>query len=158
MSRGFSLVEALVALAVLSLGLLGAAGMLLSGLRDQSQALQRSSAGMLVAGMQELVRANPDARAAYDTRSVRGPARSCDATAPCDTAALAARDLAWFEREARRVLPLLHSRVSIHFEPAIGPAATDRYFISLSWREARDPEATGELSVVLLAQPVAGDA
>jgi len=44
MNRGFSLVEMLVALVVLSVGLLGAAGLLLGGLRDQSLALRHGAA------------------------------------------------------------------------------------------------------------------
>lgn len=159
MSRGFSLVEMLVALAVLSVGLLGAAGMLLGGLRDQALALRHQGAGILVAGIAERIRTNPGARAAYDTRNPRNSGAACDEAAPCDSAALAAHDLTDFDSAAQRALPEFAPRVDIHFEPAIGPAATDRYVISLTWRDARDPEATDAVTLILLAQsPVAGAA
>jgi hypothetical protein len=51
-----------------------------------------------------------------------------------------------------------HLSASVEFEPAIGPAAPERYVITLRWRDARD--ATGDTSAValqVLAQsPVAG--
>jgi type IV pilus modification protein PilV len=159
MSRGFSLIEALVALAVLSLGLLGAAGMLLNSLRDQSLALRHTAAGALVADMADRIRANPAARELYDTGMSRAAAENCDEAAPCDRARLAAHDLAAFEAGARALLPNQDPRVSITFAPAIGPAAPDRYSLALRWRDVRDPDATDEVTLTLLAQsPVAGTA
>jgi type IV pilus assembly protein PilV len=159
MSRGFSLIEALVALAVLSLGLLGAAGMLLNSLRDQSLALRHTAAGTLVADMADRIRANAAARGLYDTGMPRATPENCDEAAPCDSAALAAHDLAAFEAGARALLPNQDPRVSITFAPAIGPATTDRYSLALRWRDMRDPDATDEVTLTLLAQsPVAGTA
>ena len=159
MSRGFSLIEVLVALAVLSLGLLGAAGLLLNALRDQSLALRHTAANTLVADMAERIRANPAARVAYDTSLPRGVAGTCDEAAPCDHTGLAAHDLAAFEAGARALLPHHDARISISFAPAIGPATPDRYSIALRWRDARDPDATDEVTLTLLAQsPVAGTA
>ena len=158
MSRGFSLIEALVALAVLSLGLLGAAGLLLNALRDQALALKYTAATALVADMADRIRANPEAREQYDTGSPRR-AEPCDDAAPCDRASLAARDLAAFEAGALALLPNQDARISITFAPAIGPATPDHYSIALRWRDARDPDATDEVTLSLLAQsPVAGTA
>ena len=159
MSRGFSLIEALVALAVLSLGLLGAAGILLGSLRDQALALRHTAAGALVADMADRIRANPAARELYDTGMPRATAQNCDEAAPCDRARLAAHDLAAFEAGALALLPNQDPRVSITFAPAIGPAAPDRYSLALRWRDTRDPDTTDEVTLTLLAQsPVAGTA
>jgi type IV pilus assembly protein PilV len=156
MSRGFSLIEALVALVVLSVGLLGAAGLLLGGLRDQSLALRQASATVLLADMADRIRANPDAREAYASAAhAGGPA--CGEADNCDAASLAAHDLAHFESVAHRLLPHQRPRAQIIFEPATGPTS-DRYVISLTWIDARDPEASGEATLTLLAQPVAGAA
>ena len=64
LSLGFTLIESLVALAVLSVGLLGAASMLLASLGDQSRAVRYQSALVVVSDVAERIRANP-AGAAY---------------------------------------------------------------------------------------------
>jgi type IV pilus assembly protein PilV len=157
MSRGFSLIEALVALAVLSVGLLGAAGMLLGGLRDQSLALRHGAASVLVADVASRIRANVAARASYDSRSARADDAPCDEPSPCDAAMLAARDRAYFDAAAQALLPGQQPRADITFEPAIGSAAPDRYVVSLTWHDAREPDATDDTTLILLAQPVAGE-
>jgi type IV pilus assembly protein PilV len=157
MSRGFSLIEALVALAVLSVGLLGATSLLLRGVRDQAQALRHGAATVLVADVADRIRANPLARAAYDSRNAPAEASACAESTPCDATALAAHDRAHFAAAARALLPHQHPLARIDFEPAIGPATPDRYAISLAWRDAREPDATDEATLILLAQPVAGE-
>lgn len=156
--RGFSLIEALVAIAVLSLGLLGAAGLLLGGLRDQSQALRHGAAVALLVDMADRVRANPAAGDAYDTRNANAGSVTCDASAPCEPASLARFDVAHFESAARALLPDLSPRASIFFEPATGSTAPARYVISLQWHDVSGPEASDEATLVVLAQPVAGAA
>jgi type IV pilus modification protein PilV len=154
MSRGFSLVEALVALVVLSLGMLGAAGLVLGGMRDQSLALRHGAATALVTNMANRIRANPGAREAYDSRAADLPAEC--AGSPCDARRLAAHDRAYFESAAAILLPHARPHAQIVFEPALGSAAADRYHLSLTWRDARDPDANHEATLILLAQPVAG--
>ena len=68
-ARGFSMLEVLLALAVLSVGLLGAAAMLLDSLRTHGGALRRLGATQLARDMADRIRANPRARALYDSRS-----------------------------------------------------------------------------------------
>lgn len=156
MTRGFSLVEALVALAILSVGLLGAAALLLGGLRDQALALRHGAVGALLTDVAGRIRANVSAGAAYVTGTEPASALACDEASPCDPASLAAHDLAYFASTAAALLPVQHPRPRILFEPAIGPAAPNRYVISLAWDDPREPDATDELTFVLLAQPVAG--
>jgi type IV pilus assembly protein PilV len=159
MSRGFTLIETLVALAILSVGMLGAAGMLLDSLRNQALALRHLAAGALLADMADRIRANPAGRELYDTATSRATAAACDEAAACDRASLAAHDLAAFAAGALALLPNQDANISITFAPAIGPATPDRYSLVLRWREARDPDATEAVSLTLLAQsPVAGTA
>ena len=131
MSRGFSLVEVLVALAVLSLGLLGAAGMLLNSLRDQSLALRHLAAHALVADMAERIRAHPAARGLYDT-AMPGTAAPSVAGTASDSASLAARDLTAFEAGVRALLPNQDARISIAFAPAIGPNDVSRNCVRIA--------------------------
>lgn len=157
MSRGFSLIEVLVALVVLSVGLLGAGGLLVGGLRDQTRALRHGAAVTLVADMAARIRANPDARELY-AGSSSASAPGCDEAAPCDPTELAAHDVAWFDSTARQLLPNQHPVPRILYEPATGPTTTDRYVISLSWSDARDPDTSDEATLIQLARPVAGGA
>ena len=157
MNHGFSLIEALVALVVLSVGLLGAAGLLIGGLRDQSLALRQGQAAALLADVAGRIRANGGAGAAYDTDGPEVETPSCDESAPCDPVELASLDRAHFSDSARALLPQQRPRTRIEFEPAIGPAAADRYVISMTWIDAREPDATDEATLILLAQPVAGE-
>ena len=157
-ARGFTLIEALVSLVVLSVGLLGAAAMLLGSLGSHAQALRRAAAVNLVRDVAERILANSAARAAYGT-SAASAAAGCDAAAACDAAALAAADRAYFENAARRLFPLRATETEILFEPAIGAATPDRYVISLrfpSRPEAGTPESVA--LTVLAWSPVAGGA
>ncbi|MBK6596509.1 MAG: type IV pilus modification protein PilV [Proteobacteria bacterium] len=66
--RGFTLVEALIAVLVLSIGLLGVAGLQLSSLRGNSDAARRSQATFLAYDIADRMRANRDSALAgeYD--------------------------------------------------------------------------------------------
>lgn len=58
--RGFTLVEVLVALVILSVGLLGIAGLQLTGLRANQDAYLRSQANIIAQDVLERLRANPE--------------------------------------------------------------------------------------------------
>jgi type IV pilus assembly protein PilV len=65
--RGFTLVEALVALLALSIGLLGVAGLQLAGLRANLSASWRSQGTYLAYDIIDRMRANRDKRTDYAT-------------------------------------------------------------------------------------------
>ena len=130
--HGFSLPESLVALVLLSLGMLGACAMLLGSLQAQAAATREVTALTLAQDMAERLRANLQAGAA-----------------------LASSDISRFTAAARALLPGQDVSASVEFEPAIGPATADRYDITVRWRAPRDTsEQVVELR--LLAAPVAG--
>jgi type IV pilus assembly protein PilV len=90
MQRGFTLVEALVALLVLSIGLLGVAGLQLSSLRANTSSAYRSQATFLAYDIADRMRANRQAALKGDYLIGFGDA------APTSTASVASRDLnAW---------------------------------------------------------------
>jgi type IV pilus assembly protein PilV len=153
--RGFTLVEALIALVLLSIGLLGAGGMLLGSLQSHAGSLHEMAAAQLLQDLAERIRANPRAGFAYDSRETVPLAASCDLASPCAAPELAAADLAWFLETAQRLLPGAETRALVQFAPAIGPAAADRFAITLSWRGPHDDE-TRVVALSLLAPPVAG--
>lgn len=63
--RGFTLIEILVTVIVLSIGLLGLAGLQAVSLKFNSTAYQRSQATILIYDMVERMRANPSQVSAY---------------------------------------------------------------------------------------------
>lgn len=100
--KGFTLLEVLVSLAILGFGLLGLAGMQLSGMKNASDSMYRTSASVLARDLADRMHANPagveanaylkPANTAISCTSP--PSKICDATgARCDTAETATWDM-----------------------------------------------------------------
>lgn len=119
-ARGFTLVEALVALLALSIGLLGIAGMQLTGMRANMTAAWRSQATYLGYDILDRMRANLNRRADY----VIGTG-----AAPTGTS-VAALDLAAWKTNLAATLPSGDGTVAVN-----GNNVT----ITVQWREERDP-------------------
>jgi type IV pilus assembly protein PilV len=157
-ARGFSIIEVMLGLVVLSVGLLGAAAMLLDSLRNNAGALQSLGATHLVRDMADRVRANPSGREHYDTRHAAAGSGNCVEPAGCNAAQLAAADRASFAAAAAALF--LHDgfTASVEYEPATGPAAPMRHVITLRWRGSREAaDDTHSVTLQVLAQsPVAG--
>jgi type IV pilus assembly protein PilV len=138
------MVEALVALVVISVGLLGMGQLTLTALRESSLALGRTRAVQLISDMMERIRANPDAEDAYDCATyARGPiehgcAPSGAPARPCTARELAEDDLARWQTLAYDALPLAGPGIC-DANVAYLAAATDdepaRYRVELTWRE-----------------------
>jgi len=154
-ARGFTLAETLVALMVLSMGLLGAAALLLDSLRNHATALRRVAASNLVRDMADRVRANPRGAPYYHASSSTAP--DCDEAGGCDAMQLALSDLVFFATSAHALFPRPDTEARIEFAPATGPATPARYLITLRWSDARNDAGTDSVALQVLAQPpVAG--
>ncbi len=157
---GFSLVEALVALLVLSIGLLGIAGLFVESVRNSRTALLRTQVINLVGDMADRIRANATARAAYDIASYGGEpaARDCAPTpggdgANCSMAALAEDDLASWVAAVRTALPALGDappQAQVQYFPPGVPGAPERYLITVSWLEPGEDQPFSYRSDVLI--------
>jgi type IV pilus assembly protein PilV len=135
---GFTLVEVLVALVILSVGLLGIAALLLSGLQGSRIALERTQAVTLAADIAERIRANRSAGNAYDTLDgTLSPAlaASCEQPAStCDAATMASNDLKRWQDAIAATLPGATGTVVVD-----GITATlNRYAITVSWAQSGD--------------------
>ena len=150
--RGFTLIETLIAVAVLSVGLLGAAAMLLASLHGQVEAWREIAATNLLRDVAERIRINPEGRAAYAARGFAS--ESCGVQA-CSAAQLAAADRAYFARAALAQVAN-DTTTAIEFVPAIGPTAPDRYVLTLRFADASDYGLRVISLQVLLRAPVAG--
>jgi type IV pilus assembly protein PilV len=135
--RGFTLIEAMVALIVLSVGLLGIAAMYVETLRANRTSLFRTQAVTLASDIADRMRAN------------RIPANAYACGAPCDPSAggnaIADADLAqWMNTIAAR-LPGGTADVAFTAPGANTPAA---YVVTISWTEVgQDDPVEYELRV-----------
>ncbi len=98
-SNGFTLMEVLVALAVLSIGLLGMAGMQLFSMKSSHNAYLQSQASFFAYDLIDKIRANPVGfrNGNYDSAysSIPGSPPNCQSTtATCSPAQLASFELA----------------------------------------------------------------
>lgn len=158
--RGFSLVEALVALLVLSIGLLGIAGLFVESVRNSRTALLRTQAITLVGDMADRIRANASAGEAYDLDTYGGaPAeRGCVPTLEasgdnCSSEALAEDDLARWIAAVRAALPTLDEappQAEVQYLEPASSGAPERYLISVSWREPGEDQPLSYRSDVLI--------
>ncbi len=95
--RGFSLVEVMVALAIVSVGALGMAGLQTVTIRNNNNSLFESQAATLAQDLMERVRANPDGDYISTFETTANTLTSCTGTnSNCSTTAMAQYDLmAW---------------------------------------------------------------
>lgn len=126
--QGFTLVEVLIALIIMSVGMLGIAGLYVHSMQAGRTALFRHNAVTLVGDIADRIRANPRAGAAY----VAGPANNncVDGGVDCTPAEMAANDKFFWEAQASDTLPT--GTVTIVFDNA--PAAPT-YQIIVQWNE-----------------------
>lgn len=143
--RGFTLVEVLVALVVMSVGMLGIAALYLEGLRAGRTAVYRTTAVTLAADMADRIRANRDAGAAY-AGTGPGTDQSCvNGAVDCTPADLAADDwFEWRQRIAQQLPQGAAARIDVS-----GGGPVD-YLITLQWPEiGQDTPADYRLRVTL---------
>ncbi len=116
--KGFTLLEVLIALLVLSIGLLGLAGLEIFGLKYNFQSYERTQATMLISEMADRMRANPigviagnyDA-IALDSNPVAG-APNC-AVVICDSTGIADYDVDQWKRSLSAPKMLTQGRGSV---------------------------------------------
>jgi type IV pilus assembly protein PilV len=99
---GFGLIESLVALVVVSVGMIGIAALYGQGLGAGRTALYRTQAVNLAADMADRVRVNRRGGASYGGAAANN---NCDAGANCTPAQMAAHDLFVWQAQVAAQLP-----------------------------------------------------
>lgn len=147
--RGITMVESLVALVILSVGMLGIAGLYVTGIKAGRSALLRTQAVNLASDMADRIRANRRAVTAYDMDEYGGAPTDQDCIGnDCTSAELAEDDLFRWQASIEAALPgrpLALADVEVF--DAAAPAA-DRYAISVTWHEAGE-EAESEYTLMV---------
>ncbi len=136
--RGITMVESLVALVVLSVGMLGIAGLYVSSLKAGRSALIRTQAVNLASDLADRIRANRKGLGAYATAGygTKGPALKGCLGGDCSPAALAQDDLARWNTQLADTMPS-NAAGTIAFKDPVFPAPAV-YTITVSWRESGD--------------------
>lgn len=133
-TNGFSLVEVLVALVVVSVGMLGIAGLYVNGLKAGRTAMFSHQAVTLAGDVADRIRANPRAGAAYHGNG-NGVNHNCTASGTnCDAVQMAATDTFFWQQQADAVLP--EGQVEVQFN---GGANPPEYTIKVIWNEPGEP-------------------
>ncbi len=142
---GFTLVEVLVALVVMSVGMLGIAALYLEGLRAGRTALYRTAAVNLAADMADRIRANPDAGLAYAGTGPGSTQNCINGPVDCTSGQMANDDWADWLRQVDTQLPDgATGEVDV-----LGPAPLT-YSITVAWPEIGQEEpATYSLRIRL---------
>ncbi len=126
--QGFTLVEVLIALIILSVGMLGIAGLYVHSMQAGRTSLFRHNAVTLAGDIADRIRANPRAVGAY---ALAGANNNCvDGGINCTPAQMAANDIFLWDLQATDTLPT--GTVAVVFDNAPLPPT---YQITVSWNE-----------------------
>lgn len=126
--RAFSLVEVLITLVIMSVGMLGIAGLYVQSMQAGRTSLFRHNAVTLAGDVADRIRANPKAGFAYE--GVGGD-RGCVATGiDCDRDSMAAHDIFQWSQQADNSLP--SGNVTVIFDDTVAPVS---YTITIFWVE-----------------------
>jgi type IV pilus assembly protein PilV len=133
-SKGFSLVEVLIALVIMSVGMLGIAGLYVHSMQAGRTSMLRHHAVTLAGDIADRIRANPTAGAAY--AAAAGADNNCVAqNTNCDVAQMAAQDIFLWQAQALEFLPPMadgSQQVVVNFNAGTLPPA---YTITVRWDE-----------------------
>jgi type IV pilus assembly protein PilV len=139
--KGFSLVEVMVALLVISIGMLGLAALYVETLRMNRTAIYRTQAVTLAADMAERIRANALAGAAY----AAGAADSgcSDGVTNCTADQMAAQDLFDWQQATQALLPNGNAAL------AFVAGSPNVYTLTITWTEVSQ---AGNLTYVMTVE------
>ena len=140
-ARGFSLIEVLVSLLILSLGLLGVAGLQTTSLRSNQTAYFRSQATAAASDIIDRMRANPQGVAdgkydAIDSANLPSDPNCIDTG--CNAADLADHDIIDWATNTLASLPSGAGTVSVDNMGTATDASDDVFVVDISWNDATD--------------------
>ena len=127
--HGFSLIEVLIALIILSVGMLGIAGLYVQSMQAGRTSMFRHNAVTIAGDIADRIRANPAAGAAYTAAT--GTDNSCvNGGINCSPAQMAAHDISLWQEQADDSLP--NGKVTVTHD---GDLVLPSYEIKVGWDE-----------------------
>jgi type IV pilus assembly protein PilV len=131
LNGGFTLIEVLVALVIMSVGMLGIAGLYVHSMQAGRTSILHHHAVTLAGDVADRIRANPRAAAGY---TVAGADNNCVLGGiDCTAAEMAANDIFIWDQQAVDTLPT--GTVTIVFDNTVTPPT---YQITVAWEEPGD--------------------
>ncbi len=125
--QGFSLVEVLITLVIMSIGMLGIAGLYVQSMQAGRTSMFRHHAVTLAGDVADRIRANPNAGGAYEAAD--GADSGCvNGGVNCNAGQMAGHDILLWQDQAEDSLP--GGQVGIVFDGGVVPAT---YQITISW-------------------------
>lgn len=126
--RGFTLIEVLIALVIMSVGMLGIAGLYVHSMQAGRTSVLRHNAVTLAGDITDRIRANPRAGAAY---ALAGGNNNCvDGGVDCTIGEMAAHDIFLWDQQAAATLP--NGAVNVVFNNGVIPPT---YQVTITWTE-----------------------
>jgi len=140
---GFTLIEVLIALIIMSVGMLGIAGLYVHSMQAGRTSVLRHNAVTLAGDIADRIRANPRAGAAY---ALAGANNNCVAAGvDCTIGEMAAHDIWLWDQQAAATMP--NGQVNVVFNNGVVPPT---YQITITWTEP------GEVLSYSITIPVLG--
>ena len=139
--QGFSLIEALVAFLILSVGMLGIASLQTMSLKSGHTAAMRTVAVMKVEEILESMRSNPEALMSYSAGTAdmgvdNGCSQTTVAAANCTPAQMALDELFRWKRSLIDALPNnAGTTASVIITPAVPPQTLSQVVVTVNWSE-----------------------
>ncbi|MEO1201358.1 MAG: type IV pilus modification protein PilV [Pseudomonadota bacterium] len=132
-STGFSLIEVLIALVIMSVGMLGIASLYVQSMQAGRTSLLRHNAVTLASDVADRIRANPTGGIDYTNP---GADSGCVATgADCTATEMAFHDVFLWRQQAQESLP--DGDVEITYDDTVTPP---EYSIAIVWNEPGQPQ------------------
>lgn len=158
--HGVSLIESLVAIVVMSLGILGILGVQMRTLADTQTGVRRAQAIRMIEDLSERMKVNPNALGnmnSYKSAFAATPTAATDCkTSACTNSQLAAYDIAQWKQLVKTTLPGADAEIFVVADETDG--SRRQLGVMVSWREnerSTDTSATG-YKTPLVASTVGG--
>jgi len=151
-SRGFSLVEVLIALVIMSVGMLGIAGLYVHSMQAGRTSMLRHHAVTLAGDIADRIRANPTAGAAY-AAAPSANTTCVDQNADCNVAQMAAQDILLWRAQALEFLPPMANnteQVVVNFNAGTLPQS---YTVTIRWDEPTPDGIQPQYSITFPINP-----
>lgn len=142
-SRGFSLLEVLIALLIFSFGMLGAAGLSVVSVRTNHSAYLRSQAGFLASSLADRIRNNVGHAALYNATYDSGTAGAGSCGGACNATALATRDRQLWSQQLVDLLPGGTAEVNCDGAQTGISALEGLCTVTITWTEASVTDTAG---------------
>lgn len=146
-TRGFALLETLIALLVVALGLLGILGLQARTLVDTQTGVRQAQALRLIENLSERVRLNPNSnvQAVADNYITDwgNVTASTDCSAGCTAATLAKFDIEQWKQTVKDTLPLADAKVFyVNDEAGVTAGNRRQLGVMISWRENESDQSS----------------